>query len=108
MVVEEKITMPKYIVERELPQAGELSETELDSMCERLESAIVQADPGIQWLQSFVANDKIYCMYVAVDEELIRRVSDQCGFPTTRISEIGRTLEPMVEADPDGTANESI
>lgn len=96
--------MPKYIVERELPEAGDLSEAELDSMCERLERAIVQSEPGIQWLQSYVANDKIYCMYVAADEEVIRRVSDQCGFPTTRISEIGRTLEPLAEGGPDAAA----
>ncbi|MCF7984116.1 MAG: DUF4242 domain-containing protein [Thiohalocapsa sp.] len=89
--------MPKYIVERELPRACELSEEDLDSMCRRLESTIVQADPGIQWLQSFVADDKIYCMYVAIDEELIRRVSDECGFPTTRISRIDTTLQPTSE-----------
>lgn len=91
--------MPRYIVEREVPQAGDLSQGELDTMCQRLEEAIVHAHTDVEWLQSFVSNDKIYCMYVASDEEVIRRVSDECGFPTTRISQINTTLEPLPEQD---------
>jgi hypothetical protein len=68
-------------------------------MCQRLEEAIVQAHSEVEWIQSFVSNDKIYCMYVARDEEVIRRISDECGFPTTRISQINSTLTPASEPE---------
>ena len=86
--------MPKYIIEREIPGAGKLSATELKAVSQKSCAVLLKLGPQIQWLESFVTGDKIYCVYIAPNEQLIREHAQQGGFPANRISEIKTTISP--------------
>ena len=86
--------MPKYIIERDLPGAGKLSPEQLQGVAQKSCSVLQKLGPQIQWVQSFVTGDKIYCVYVAPNEELIREHARQGGFPANRISEITSVIDP--------------
>jgi len=86
--------MPKYIIERELPGAGKLSAAELKAVAQKSCAALDKLGPQIQWVESFVTGDKIYCVYVAPNEQLIREHAQQGGFPANRISEIKTVIDP--------------
>lgn len=86
--------MPKYVIEREIPDAGKLSAEELQGISQKSCSVLNQLGPSIQWVQSFVTDDKIYCVYIAPNEELIREHAAQGGFPANRISEIKQVIDP--------------
>jgi len=86
--------MPKYIIEREIPNAGALSAAELKAISQRSCSALQQLGPSIQWVQSFVTEDKITCVYIAPSAELIREHARLGGFPADRILEIATTIDP--------------
>jgi len=86
--------MPKYIIERELPGAGKLSAAELKAVAQKSCAALDKLGPQIQWVESFVTGDKIYCVYVAPNEQLIREHAQQGGFPANRISEIKTVIGP--------------
>ena len=86
--------MPKYVIEREIPGAGNLSPQELQGISEKSCSVLQNLGPQIQWLHSYVTSDKIYCVYIAPNEELIREHANQGGFPANRISEIKTTIDP--------------
>lgn len=88
------INMPKYVIEREIPGAGQLSSEELQSISQRSCAVLGQLGPQIQWIQSFVTADKLYCVYIAPSEELIREHARQGGFPANRISEVKRIIDP--------------
>jgi len=86
--------MPKYVIEREIPGAGNLSPQELQGISEKSCSVLQNLGPRIQWLHSYVTGDKIYCVYIAPNEEMIREHANQGGFPANRISEIKTTIDP--------------
>jgi hypothetical protein len=86
--------MPKYVIEREIPGAGDLSSQELQAISQKSCGVLQNLGPQIQWLESYVTGDKIYCVYIAPSEELIREHASQGGFPANRISEIKRTIDP--------------
>jgi hypothetical protein len=86
--------MPKYVIEREIPGAGKLSPEQLRSVAEK--SCVVLRDlgPQIQWVQSYVTEDKIYCVYIAPNEEMVRTHAAQGGFPADRISQVKAVIDP--------------
>jgi hypothetical protein len=86
--------MPKYVIEREIPGAGNLSPQELQGISEKSCSVLRNLGPEIQWVQSYVTADKVYCIYIAPSEELIREHANQGGFPANSISEIKTIIDP--------------
>jgi hypothetical protein len=86
--------MPKYVIEREIPGAGKLSSEELKGISQKSCSVLRNLGSDIQWLESFVTDDKIYCIYIAPSEDLVRRHAEQGGFPANRISRIRTTIDP--------------
>jgi hypothetical protein len=93
-VIRRRILMPKYIIERELPGAGGLSADELQAVSQKSCGVLQQMGPQIQWVESYVTDDKIYCVYIAPNEEMIREHANQGGFPANRISEIKTMIDP--------------
>lgn len=86
--------MPKYLIEREIPGAGNLSADELQGVAQTSCSVLNKMGPQIQWVQSYVTGDKVYCVYIAPNEDMIREHAKQGGFPANRISEIKTTIDP--------------
>jgi len=86
--------MPKYVIERELPGAGKLSALELKAISQKSCGVLRELGSEIQWLESFVTDDKIYCIYIAPNEELVRKHADQGGFPANRISRVRTMIDP--------------
>jgi hypothetical protein len=86
--------MPKYVIERELPGAGQLSPQQLQAVSQTSCGVLRKLGPEIQWVHSYVTQDKIYCIYIAPNEALIREHASQGGFPANRISEIKSTIDP--------------
>jgi Protein of unknown function (DUF4242) len=85
--------MPKFVIERELPGAGKLSPEELQGLSQK-SCGVLQAMPAVQWVQSFVTDDKIYCVYIAPDENAIREHAKRGGFPANRVSRIRTMIDP--------------
>lgn len=85
----------KYVIEREIPNAGSLTEQELRDVSLRSLSALEELGSSIQWLHSFVTDDKVYCVYIAPDEDIIRRHAEKVGLPANRISAVRRLLDPV-------------
>ncbi|WP_151637190.1 DUF4242 domain-containing protein [Noviherbaspirillum aerium] len=86
--------MPKFLIERELPNAGKLTEQELQSISAKSCEVLSHLGPGIQWQESFVTDNKIYCVYIAPNEELIRRHAEQGGFPINSVAAVRRVIDP--------------
>ena len=86
--------MPKYIIEREIPGAGKLSAQQLQAISQKSCGVLRQMGSQIQWLESYVTGDKIYCVYIAPNEEMVRQHAAQGGFPANRISEIQSMIDP--------------
>ena len=86
--------MPKYVIEREIPGAGNLSPGELKGIAQKSCGVLKNLGADIQWLESFVTDDKIYCIYISPSEELVRKHAEQGGFPANRISQIRTTIDP--------------
>ena len=86
--------MPKYLIEREIPDADKLSQQELQAISQKSCSILQQMGPQIQWVQSYVTGDKVYCVYIAPDEAMVREHAAQGGFPANRVSEIKRVIDP--------------
>lgn len=86
--------MPKFVIEREIPGAGKLSSQELQGISQKSCGVLQQMGPKIQWVESYVTDDKIYCVYIAPNEETIREHAEQGGFPANRISEIKSVIDP--------------
>ena len=86
--------MPKFVIERELPGAGSLSGAELHSISAKSNQVLADMSPRAKWLQSFVTDDKIYCVYVADDEAAVREHAECGGFPANSISRVSAVIDP--------------
>ena len=86
--------MPKYVIERELPGAGKLSKDQLQAISQKSCGVLNELGPQIQWIESYVTGDKIYCIYRAPNEELVREHARQGGFPANRVSEVVTVIDP--------------
>ncbi len=86
--------MPKYLIERELPGAGQLSQEQLRGISQKSCSVLNKLGPQIQWIQSYVTGDKIYCVYRAPNEEMVLEHAKQGGFPANKVSEITSVIDP--------------
>ena len=86
--------MPKFVIEREIPGAGDLSPEELRVISQTSCGVLQQMGPRIQWLHSYVTGDKIYCVYIAPNEETIREHAQTGGFPANRVSKIESVIDP--------------
>ncbi len=86
--------MPKYVIEREIPGAGKLTPAELQGISQKSCGVLRNLGPQIQWLHSYVTDDKIYCVYIAPNEQMVREHASQGGFPANRISAIRRMIDP--------------
>jgi hypothetical protein len=86
--------MPKYLIEREIPGAGSLSPEELQAVSQTSCGVLQKMGPQIQWQQSYVTGDKVYCVYIAPNEEMVREHARQGGFPANRVSEIKTIIDP--------------
>ena len=86
--------MPKYVIERDIPEAGKMSSGQLQAISQKSCGILREMGPQIQWIQSYVVDDKIYCIYVAPDEEALRKHADKGGFPANRISRIRSVIDP--------------
>ena len=86
--------MPKFVIERELPGAGKLSAAELHAISQKSCGVIKDIGPQIQWIQSYVTDDKIYCVYIAPDEATVLAHAKQGGFPANRVSRIRTMIDP--------------
>jgi uncharacterized protein DUF4242 len=86
--------MPKFIIEREVPGAGKLSAAELKAISQKSCGVLREMGPRIQWLESYVTGDKIYCVYIAPDEQTIREHATRGGFPANQVNEVKRIIDP--------------
>jgi hypothetical protein len=86
--------MPKFVIERDIPQAGNLSSEQLQAISQKSCAILREMGPEIQWVESYVTDDKVYCVYVAPDEDAVRKHAQQGGFPANRISQIRWVIDP--------------
>lgn len=86
--------MPKYVIEREITGAGKLSADELQAISQTSCGVLSKLGPQIQWVESFVTDDKVYCVYIAPNEDLIREHARQGGFPANKIAEVKSVIDP--------------
>lgn len=86
--------MPKFVIEREIPGAGKLTPGELHAISQKSCSVLSGMGPQIQWVESYVTDDKIYCVYIAPDEASVREHARQGGFPANRVSQVRTTIDP--------------
>jgi Protein of unknown function (DUF4242) len=86
--------MPKFLIEREIPGAGRMPPEELQAISQKSCSVLRNLGPEIQWVHSYVTDDKIYCVYIAPNEQMVREHARQGGFPANRVSEIKSTIDP--------------
>ena len=86
--------MPKFVIERELPGAGALSPDQLQAISQKSCGVLRELGPQIQWVQSFVTDDKIYCIYIAPDEATVRRHAGMGGFPANSVAQVRAVIDP--------------
>ena len=86
--------MPKYVIERQIPGAGELSQEELHAISQKSCAVLQEMGPQVQWVQSYVTDDKIYCVYIAPDEESVRNHAEMGGFPANSIAQVRNVIDP--------------
>src|SRR5437762_14233645 len=87
-------SMPKYVIEREIPNAGNLSQSELQAISQKSCGVLRNIGPQIQSVQRYVTGDKVYCVYIAPNEQIVREHAKQGGFPANRISEVKSVIDP--------------
>jgi Protein of unknown function (DUF4242) len=86
--------MDKFIIERELPEVGSMDRAQLRAAAAKSNEALAQLAPDVQWVESYVADDKTFCVYLAKDEGMIRRHAEISGFPASKITRVRRTIDP--------------
>lgn len=87
--------MPKYVIERELKGAGSMSAEQLKDISTKSNGVLNEMGPQIQWVQSYVTDDKIYCVYIAPNEEMVRKHAQLGGFPADKVSQVRATIDPV-------------
>ena len=90
--------MKKYMIEREIPKVGTLECGQLRDAAAKSNEALRQLGPDIQWLESFVADDKTFCVYLAKDQAIIHKHAELSGFPASKVTEVGKIIDPTTEA----------
>ena len=88
--------MPKYVIEREIPGAGKLTTSDLQGIPAMSCNVLRDLGPSIQWVESFVTDDKIYCVYIAPSEALVREHARQGGFPANKVSQVRALIDPIM------------
>jgi hypothetical protein len=96
--------MPKYVIEREIPGAGAMSEDELRDVAIKSNTVLTEMGPEIQWIQSYVTTDKLYCIYISPNEEMIHTHAAKGGFPVNRISRVAMIIDPSTAEMPEYAA----
>jgi len=91
--------MPKYLIEREIPGAGSLTPEQLQGVAQTSCNVLREMGPQIQWVESYVTGDKVYCVYISPNEEMIREHAQKGGFPANRISEIKAVIDPTTSEE---------
>jgi uncharacterized protein DUF4242 len=91
--------MKKFVIEREIPKVGTLDGEQLKAAAAKSNAALRELGPEIQWVESYVAADKTFCVYLAEDEEIIQKHAALSGFPATKVTEIGSTIDPLTAAE---------
>jgi hypothetical protein len=91
--------MPKYVIEREIPGAGKLSAGDLKAISQKSCAVLRTMGPEVQWVHSYVTDDKIYCVYVAPDEASVREHATQGGFPVNSVARVHTVIEPVTSED---------
>ena len=86
--------MPKFVIERDMPGAGNLTNEQLQTISQKSCSILQKMGPQIQWVQSFVTDDKVYCIYIAPDEASVRQHAQMGGFPASRVSQVRVMVDP--------------
>ena len=86
--------MPKYVIEREIPDAGKLSAEQLQAISQKSCGVLQELGPSVQWVHSYVTDDKIYCVYIAPDENTVREHAKRGGFPANRVSQVRTMIDP--------------
>ena len=86
--------MPKFVIEREIPEVGKLTPEQLQAVSQTSCGVLSEMGPRIQWLHSYVTDDKIYCVYIAPDEATVREHATKGGFPANRVSQVRATIDP--------------
>ena len=92
--MEGSATMPKYVIEREIPGAGNISAQDMQAISQKSCSVLNELGPQIQWVQSYVTDDKIYCIYIAPNKEMVLEHAQKGGFPANSVSEVKRMIDP--------------
>jgi hypothetical protein len=90
--------MRKYVIERDIPKVGTFEREQLREAAKTSNAALAKLAPDVQWVESYVADDKTFCIYLAKDEAIIRRHAEISGFPATRITEVKRMIDPTTAA----------
>jgi hypothetical protein len=90
--------MPEFVIEREVPGAGNLTDAQLREMSQKSVGVLKELGPEIKWLHSYVTGDKVYCVYLAPDETLIREHARRAGIPANRVSAVRRLIDPSTAA----------
>ena len=86
--------MPKFVIEREIPGAGSMSAEQMQAVSQKSCSVLRNLGPQIQWLHSYVTDNKIYCVYIAPNEEMVREHARQGGFPANSVAQVRRVIDP--------------
>jgi hypothetical protein len=87
----------RYIIERDIPKVGSLEREQLRAAAAKSNSVLNQLSPDIQWVESFVAADKTFCVYLAKDENIIKKHAEMSGFPASKITEVSKMIDPTTE-----------
>ena len=93
------MTMQRYIIERDIPDVGTLEHDELRAAAAKSNEVLAQLSPDIQWVESFVAANKTFCVYLAKDEDVIHRHAEISGFPATKVTAISKMIDPTTSRD---------
>ena len=91
--------MPKYVIEREIPGAGNLTPEQLHGVAQKSCSVLKNLGPQIQWLESYVTGDKIYCVYIAPNEELVHEHARLGGFPANHVARVSSVIDPTTSEE---------
>jgi hypothetical protein len=94
LLIEKEIPMPKYVIEREIPGAGNIPPADLQAISQKSCSVLQGLGPQIQWVESFVTDDKIYCIYIAPNKEMVLEHAKQGGFPANSVAEVKTMIDP--------------